>query len=166
MKQIALTMELPTERATLLLGEYLGQLAHANMVIYLYGDLGAGKTTFARGFLHTRGYFGKVKSPTYTFIESYSDLKCHIHHLDLYRLNKPEEIEGIGIRDYLTDDGIILIEWPEKGRGFLPEPTIKLTMEILTKGRKITLAAANLLGQTILDKFDPKQVQKNINLNE
>lgn len=162
MKQIAITMELPTEKATLALGEYLGQLANSSMIIYLYGELGAGKTTFVRGFLHARGYFGKVKSPTYTFVESYLELKLPVHHFDLYRLNKPAEIECISMRDYLHDKSIILIEWPEKGRGFLPDPTVKLTMEILGKGRKINLAAANLLGQTILDKFNTKQVQKNI----
>ena len=165
MKQIAITMELPTERATLALGEYLGQLVHANMIIYLYGELGAGKTTFVRGFLHAKGYFGTVKSPTYTFVESYPDLKDPVHHLDLYRLNTPAELESIGIRDYLDNKSIILIEWPEKGRGFVPEPTIKLTMDIIEQGRKINLAAANLLGQTILDKFDPKHIQKNINEN-
>ena len=160
MKQIAITMELPTERATLLLGEYIGQLVNAGMVIYLYGELGAGKTTFVRGFLHAKGYFGKVKSPTYTFVEGYSDLHLPIYHFDLYRLSEPEEIEGISIRDYLSAKNIILIEWPENGRGFIPEPTIKLTMEIVDKGRKIHLAAANLLGQTVLDKFNPKQMQK------
>lgn len=162
MKQIAITMELPNERATLALGEYLGQLAYSSMVIYLYGELGAGKTTLVRGFLHAKGYFGRVKSPTYTFVESYLDLKIPVHHFDLYRLNKPVEIECLSIRDYLQDKRIILIEWPEKGRGYLPEPTMKLTMEILPEGRKINLAAANLLGQTILDQFDLKQVQKNI----
>lgn len=163
MKQIAITMELPTERTTFALGEYLGQLAHSNMVIYLYGELGAGKTTLVRGFLHARGYFGKVKSPTYSFVESYVELKFPVYHFDLYRLNKPAELECISIRDYLNDKSIILIEWPEKGRGFIPDPTIKLTMEILEKGRKVNLAAANLLGQTVLDKFEPKQIQKNIN---
>ena len=162
MKQIAVTLELPTERSTLLLGEYLGQLAHANMTVYLSGDLGAGKTTFVRGFLHARGYFGKVKSPTYTLLEAYPDLKCPILHLDLYRLLKPEELECISIRDHLNDKSIVLVEWPEKGRGYLPDPTLKLTMEMMEHGRKVHLAAANLLGQTILDKFDPKQIQKNI----
>ena len=160
MKQIAITMELPTERSTLLLGEYVGQLVTSGMVIYLYGELGAGKTTFVRGFLHAKGYFGKVKSPTYTFVEEYLDLHLPIYHFDLYRLNKPEEIESISIRDYLSAKNIILIEWPEKGRDFIPEPTIKLSMEIIDTGRKIHLAAANLLGQTVLDKFNPKQIQK------
>lgn len=162
MKQIAITIELPTERATLALGEYLGQLANTSMVIYLYGDLGAGKTTLVRGFLHAKGYFGKVKSPTYTFVESYLELKLPIYHFDLYRLNNPAEVELLDIRDYAQNKGIILIEWPEKGRGFIPEPTIKLTLEILDNSRKVNLAAANLLGQTVLDKFNLQQIQKSL----
>ena len=154
MKQIAITIELSDERATQTFGERLGQLAGLGTVVYLYGELGSGKTTFVRGFLKGKGYFGRVKSPTYTIVESYDKAQLPIHHFDLYRFKDPEEIEYLGIRDYLYGNNIILIEWPEKGKGYLPNPTLKLTLEIIDRGRKVHLAAANLLGQEIIDKYE------------
>ena len=111
--------------------------------IFLSGDLGAGKTTFSRGFIQSFGHSGNVKSPTYTLIESYQLPEITIHHLDLYRLGDPEELEYLGIDDICQDEGICLIEWPERGVGVLPEATLNLEMKHLEHGREMIARSHN-----------------------
>lgn len=101
-------------------GTALARTVAAPCVIALEGPLGAGKTTFVRGFLRGRGHTGPVRSPTYTLLETYPLAGGPVHHLDLYRLADPEELEYLGVRDLATGDAIWLIEWPEQGHGFLP----------------------------------------------
>lgn len=101
-------------------------------IVYLIGDLGAGKTTFMRGMLASLGFNGVVKSPTYTIVETYPDLIIPIYHFDLYRLADPHELELIGIRDYLQDQSICCFEWPTKGIGYIPSPDFVIQLEIIS----------------------------------
>jgi tRNA threonylcarbamoyladenosine biosynthesis protein TsaE len=109
-------------------------------LIFLQGDLGAGKTTMVRGFLRAAGYNGVVKSPTYTLVEEYTIGSRKIFHFDLYRVVDPEELEWIGIRDYLDQDSVCFIEWPDKGKGFLPEPDRVISLKTQGLGRSLNIA--------------------------
>ena len=108
-------------------------------VLTLSGDLGAGKTTFVRAFLRAKGVTGPVKSPTFTLVEPYENLNPPVYHFDLYRLDNPEELEAIGIRDYADKNNILLIEWPEKGQGFIPKVDITIELNIKNDAREITI---------------------------
>ena len=99
------------------------------IVIYLDGNLGAGKTTFVRYFLKSSGYSGFVKSPTFTIVESYDLKKLAIHHFDLYRLVDPEELEYIGIDEYF-ENSISFIEWSCHGEGYIRKPNFIIKIEM------------------------------------
>ena len=131
----------PDESAMLALGKRLAREAKPGDLIYLQGDLGAGKTTITRGFLKALGITYSVKSPTFTLVEVYELDDFYVFHFDLYRITDPKELSQIGLSDYLTEDAICLIEWPEKAAGYLPEPTQYCTIEIPenSEGRWVTL---------------------------
>lgn len=113
--------QIATAKAMQKLGAIIARSCLPGTVIYLYGDLGAGKTTLVRGFLHAFGHVGHVRSPTFTLFELYQVAPQQIIcHLDLYRLKQSEELIYLGIRDYFNEKNICLIEWPDNGQGFLP----------------------------------------------
>ena len=106
-------------------------------VVWLSGDLGAGKSTFARGVLTALGARGPIKSPSYTLLESYELPGVHVVHLDLYRLRDPEEFENLGLADYHRPRHLWLVEWPERGAGRLPPPDLELRFSIEADGHRI-----------------------------
>ena len=119
-------------------------------MVYLQGNLGAGKTTFVRSLLQSIGYLGKVKSPTYTLIEPYEVNGISIVHMDLYRMAGPEELEWLGLRDLLTDQTICFVEWPEMGRGFLPDADILIEILHEEDARQLKLVANSPVGKKIV----------------
>ncbi|MBT3335446.1 MAG: tRNA (adenosine(37)-N6)-threonylcarbamoyltransferase complex ATPase subunit type 1 TsaE [Methylococcales bacterium] len=110
-------------------------------LVFLTGDLGAGKTTLVRGVLRSLGYQGIVKSPTYTLVEEYHVSGVTIVHFDLYRVKDPEELEWIGIRDYLQQDSYCFIEWPEMGFGYLPKPDFHLKLSSGSAGHSLEICS-------------------------
>jgi len=125
----------------------MAKSSNLDLVIFLHGNLGAGKTTFARGFLRGCGYQGLVKSPTYTLVEPYVvEAGKNVYHFDLYRLADGEELEFAGVRDYFDDQSVSLIEWPEKAEGYLPEPDIVCRLEYQGQGRQIDVSAMTARG--------------------
>lgn len=124
-----------------------GKLGNRPALVFLAGDLGAGKTTFVRGFLRGLGYQGTVRSPTYTLLEPYPLGGLTLYHLDLYRLSDPEELEYLGLRDLLAEDALVFIEWPEKGDGWLPPADLSVEMTHRDGGRELRFVAHSGRGE-------------------
>ena len=122
-------------------------------VIYLHGELGAGKTTCVRSLLRALGVGGVIRSPTYTLVEAYTLGANVCVHVDLYRLQGPAEVDELGLRDYYEGKCLMLVEWPEKGVGALPCPDIELTLTHFGDARKCCLLAATALGRLWLDNL-------------
>lgn len=123
------------------------------VMVHLNGDLGAGKSFFSRAFIQSYLPGQKVKSPTYTIVETYKCYNLSIHHLDLYRLCDPEELEYLAIRDLLSASYVALVEWPEKGQGILPEADIEINLSHREQGRQIELCANSVKGDSVLVKL-------------
>jgi tRNA threonylcarbamoyladenosine biosynthesis protein TsaE len=141
------------ETATLAFAARLYRALDPGCLIFLRGNLGAGKTTFVRGCLRAAGYGGAVKSPTFTLVEEYQLEGRAIYHFDLYRLADPGELEWMGIRDYLRGDAISFIEWPERGAGVLPVPDLDLTILIQGPSRELEASALTETGRAVLERL-------------
>jgi len=150
------------EAATVAFGDSLAKVlqwqaeqkqAQQALVVYLNGDLGAGKTTLTRGFVRGMGHQGNVKSPTYTLVEPYELPPWQVYHFDLYRLADPEELEYMGIRDYFASNCCCFIEWPEKGTGLLANADIIINMVYQDEQRIIDLRACSIRGEEVLQQL-------------
>jgi len=138
------------------LGGRLAAVSRPGLRIHLQGELGAGKTTLVRGFLRGLGHTGRVKSPTYTLVEPYLVDNKRIYHFDLYRLADPEELEAIGVRDYLDGVSLCLIEWPERAAALLGGPDLLLAISLEGEGRRLRLSAATARGRALLAALTPQ----------
>ncbi|KPK38378.1 MAG: tRNA threonylcarbamoyladenosine biosynthesis protein TsaE [Gammaproteobacteria bacterium SG8_47] len=141
------------EAATLALGARLARGLSPGLMVFLKGELGAGKTTLVRGLLRALGYEGAVRSPTFTLLEPYTAADWRIYHFDLYRLSDPEELEYIGAREYFGDDALCLVEWPERGAGWLPPADILIELECERTGRRARISAQSSRGEAALARL-------------
>ena len=124
------------------------------LVFYLCGDLGAGKTTFAQGFVRGCGITDAVRSPTYALLEPYEAGGLALLHLDLYRLRDATELETLGLRDWLASSTAWLIEWPEKGDGRLPPPDVRAELSVERAGHLIRLTGASAIGRRLMEVLE------------
>lgn len=150
---------LPSAAATETLGARLAGLLPAGCMVYLCGELGAGKTTLVRGLVRALGHTGPVRSPTYTLLEPYTVAGRQIVHLDLYRLVDSEELEFLGLRDFFDGRSIVLVEWPERGRGFLPAADVIIELQHAAAGRLCRLSAATAKGEAVLADVIPSSLK-------
>jgi tRNA threonylcarbamoyladenosine biosynthesis protein TsaE len=141
---------LPDEAATTAFAAHFAGTLQPGLVIYLRGDLGAGKTTLVRALLNKLGYAGRVKSPTYTLVERYEAAGLHLRHFDLYRFRDAEEWEAAGFRDEFDGCNVCLVEWPDQAAGLLPAADVSITFEINQDGREIMLHAYTEAGKKCL----------------
>lgn len=143
------SFRLCTPEQTERLGRAAADGVKHGQVVFLCGDLGAGKTTWVRGVLKGLGHEGAVKSPTYTLLEPYYLGDLNVFHFDLYRLSDPVELENLGFRDYLDGSGVCFIEWPERGAGLLPQPDCRIEIKAKAEGRELTAVCASDLGESL-----------------
>lgn len=144
---------LTDEAATRALAQRLAACRRDGLVLWLEGSLGAGKTVFARGFLQASGVDGRVKSPTYTLVEPYvlGDGRA-AWHLDLYRIAAAEELEWLGLDELGEPDAVVLVEWPERGAGALPDPDLRVRLAAAADGaRRCSIEACSARGRAVLD---------------
>lgn len=150
-----LKIPLPNEAATDALGHCLAHQLVPGLVIYLHGDLGAGKTALTRAILHAAGYAGHVKSPTYTLAEQYEiNAGITFMHFDLYRMSSPHEFLEAGFREVFNPSNICVVEWPEKAQGILPTPDLELFFTMAGTGRLVECRALSDKGCVCLTKLN------------
>lgn len=145
------------EAGTIALGASLARTLAPGLAIYLQGDLGAGKTTLTRALLHTAGYAGHVKSPTYTLCEPYTIIleskPVNLFHFDLYRMKSPDEFLDAGFREHFNSSSICIVEWPENGDTLLPPADITIFLTVSGEGRQVELNALSEKGIQCLNRL-------------
>jgi tRNA threonylcarbamoyladenosine biosynthesis protein TsaE len=149
--QQRITLLLENEEATVKLGGKLAAFMRPGLVVYLRGNLGSGKTTLVRGLLRGLGFTGKVKSPTFTIVESYAISRLDLYHIDFYRFTNPMEWRDSGFREYFDGTSICIVEWPEHAGELLPPADIEIVFAILEQGRKVEVfMGENSLNQCLI----------------
>jgi tRNA threonylcarbamoyladenosine biosynthesis protein TsaE len=155
MNSVPNSVYLPDEDATVTAGRVLGRLLEGRGLVTLQGNLGGGKTTLSRGLIQSLGHGGAVKSPTYTLVEPYEIGALRVFHYDLYRLSDPEELEFLGMRDFLDAGTLTLVEWPERAGKLLPPADLALNLQVEGTGRRLSWQAHTerglQLARTLLD---------------
>jgi tRNA threonylcarbamoyladenosine biosynthesis protein TsaE len=144
---------LSNEKNTLDLGESISAHLTEGLLIFLKGDLGAGKTTLARGLISGLGYVGSVKSPTYSLIEQYEFDVFTLNHFDLYRFVSPNEWLSSGFQEYINSYEVTLIEWPEKSAEFLPKPDLEIELLYKNESRVACISSFNVKGHKCLENL-------------
>jgi tRNA threonylcarbamoyladenosine biosynthesis protein TsaE len=149
-----LTLALPEEADTLALGSAMARNLAPGMVVWLEGDLAAGKTTLVRGLLRAAGDSGPVKSPTYTLVEVHVVSGLNFYHFDFYRFNQAEEYLDAGLDEYFSGSGICLVEWPDKAAPYLPPADMRIELRVepdaTGEGRTASITATSDKGRTCL----------------
>lgn len=146
---------LPDAEATAALGESLAATRPARAVVFLQGDLGAGKSTLARAWLRALGVTGAIKSPTYALVERYPIPGGEAAHLDLYRLAAASELDFLGLDELAAEATLWLVEWPERGAGSLPPPDLRVVLAAQGAGRRAVLESASPEGEAWLARAAP-----------
>ena len=149
-----LTRFLPAEADTLAFGAALAVCLQPGMVVYLSGELGAGKTTLARGVLRGLGHPGKVKSPSFALVEPYALSRLYLYHFDFYRFTDPRELGEAGFRECFNPESVCLVEWPEKAAGALPPADLKIGVKVAGSGRQVEVEADTETGRLWLKHFE------------
>ena len=144
---------LATEADTLAFGTALAPALEPGLTIYLSGELGAGKTTLARGILRGLGHAGRVKSPSFALVEPYTFSRLYLYHFDFYRFTDPRELGDAGFRDYFNPDSVCLVEWPENAAGMLPAADLRIRLQVQGTGRQLEIDADTEAGRRCIRRL-------------
>jgi tRNA threonylcarbamoyladenosine biosynthesis protein TsaE len=149
----SLTRFLPAEADTLSAGVALAAGIEPGMVVFLSGELGAGKTTLARGILRGLGHTGKVKSPSFALVEPYTFSRLYLYHFDFYRFSDPRELGDAGFREHFNPESVSLVEWPENAAGMLPPADLRISLKVIGSGRQLEIDADTEAGRRCLKRL-------------
>ena len=151
-------LKLPSPESTLRLGEALAAGAGPGRVVFISGDLGAGKTTLVRGLLRGLGYAGRAKSPSYALVEPYSFSSLDLYHFDFYRFKDRSEWLNSGFREHFNPQSLCVVEWPEKAGDLLSTPDVQIRLDFDGEGRRARLQAFSDAGRAWLSQLSSSQL--------